>query len=363
MVAGLLLLLGVTLFWRLGAASFWDPDEAHYAQASRELILSGDWMAPHYNGQPFFDKPIVFYWMQALPMALGFDVEWSARVGGALAGVVLVAVTWWLGTVLAGPATGVLGALLMAANPGLFGLARYAILDLPFTTALFAGVAMIAVAMLRQRNRLEWPGYALIGVATAIKGPLALVLCGLVFAATAAVSADLRRRLFGLRWVRGLLIAGGIGAVWPAYMLWRFGQLFVDNYLLKENISLYATTQYQNQPGWWFYLGIIAAGMLPWTPLVASRAIEQATGGSGRGESADAFDVLLWCWVGAILAFFSFSSFKLDHSIFPTTPALCLITARSWWRWRARPAQAPLLIRWSVALIGPILIATGTGMS
>src|SRR5262245_43340295 len=60
-VAGGAAVLFTTLLWRLGEPSFWDPDEAHYAETTRELLLSGDWLAPMYNGAPFFDKPIVFH--------------------------------------------------------------------------------------------------------------------------------------------------------------------------------------------------------------------------------------------------------------------------------------------------------------
>ena len=52
--------LFVVVFWRLGVPSFWDPDEAHYAETTSELIATGDWWAPYYNEQPFFDKPIFF---------------------------------------------------------------------------------------------------------------------------------------------------------------------------------------------------------------------------------------------------------------------------------------------------------------
>src|SRR5213593_1743475 len=45
-------LVFVVLFWRLGTPTFWDPDEAHYAETSREMLASGDWWAPHFNGQP-----------------------------------------------------------------------------------------------------------------------------------------------------------------------------------------------------------------------------------------------------------------------------------------------------------------------
>src|SRR5262249_42639854 len=78
-------ILFVVLFWRLGTPSFWDPDEAHYAQTTRELIERGDWLAPYYNQQPFFDKPIFFHVLQALPMSLFGPSEVAARLGPALA--------------------------------------------------------------------------------------------------------------------------------------------------------------------------------------------------------------------------------------------------------------------------------------
>ena len=58
-------LLFIVLFWRLGSPTFWDPDEAHYAETSRELLRTGEWLAPFYNERPFFDKPILFHWLQA----------------------------------------------------------------------------------------------------------------------------------------------------------------------------------------------------------------------------------------------------------------------------------------------------------
>ena len=62
--AGWAAVVYVVAFMRLGFPSFWDPDEAVYAVASHEMLRTGDWLAPMYNGAPFFDKPILFCWMQ-----------------------------------------------------------------------------------------------------------------------------------------------------------------------------------------------------------------------------------------------------------------------------------------------------------
>src|SRR4026207_2080323 len=53
-------LLFVVLFWRLGVPSFWDPDEAHYAQTTQEMVATGDWLAPVYKEEPLFHKTRFF---------------------------------------------------------------------------------------------------------------------------------------------------------------------------------------------------------------------------------------------------------------------------------------------------------------
>src|SRR6476619_1927582 len=79
-LAAAALVLFVVLFWRLGAPSFWDPAEAHYAETTRELIETGDWLAPYYNDRPFFDKPILFHWLHALAMRVAGVSELGARL-------------------------------------------------------------------------------------------------------------------------------------------------------------------------------------------------------------------------------------------------------------------------------------------
>ena len=138
----------VVLFWRLGAASFWDPDEAHYAETTRELLITGDWWAPYYNQQPFFDKPIFFHQLQAVAMLGAGRNELGARLVPALAALALVLITGWLGATLISVEAGLVAALLLAMNPGVFALARYAILDTLFTALLFGGVGLLAVAAL-----------------------------------------------------------------------------------------------------------------------------------------------------------------------------------------------------------------------
>lgn len=361
-------ILFVVLFWRLGAPSFWDPDEAHYAETTRELVETGDWLAPYYNERPFFDKPILFHWLQGIPMALVGPLgaghsnghnELAARIVPALAALALVGVTAWLGAVLFSADVALIAALLLATNPALFALARYGILDTVFTLFLVAGAALVSVSALQRRPRLQWPGYVAIALAVLVKGPLALVLCGLTFGLTLLLSAEARARLLELRLFRGILIVLVIAAPWFIYMGFRFGEAFINGYLLDENIRLYAADRFTPtaSSSVWFYFRVLAAGLLPWTGIVVGRLWDDVRAAVRRDGSLDPVDVLLWSWTMAILAFFTFSKFKLDHYVFPTAPTLCLLCARAWVAVRERPDDPRHAgSRIGLSLVGPLLL-------
>jgi 4-amino-4-deoxy-L-arabinose transferase-like glycosyltransferase len=355
--------LFVVLFWRLGAATFWDPDEAHYAETSRELIVSGDWLAPYYNERPFFDKPILFHWLQGASMALIGPTEFAARLVPALAALALIGITAWIGFRLVSADVAIISALLLATNPATFALARYAILDTVFTAFMFGGAALVSVSALQQRSRLQWAGYFLIAMAVFTKGPLAFVLCGAAFGAAIALSvvlsSDLHRRLLRLRLVSGFVLATVMAAPWFVYMWFRFGEAFVSGYLLDENIRLYATDRYTptESTSFWFYFRVLAAGLLPWTPLIVGRLIDDLRAAFRRDKSLDVIDVLLWDWTFAIIVFFSLSRFKLDHYVFPAAPALCLICARAWVAVHREPEESRNAgARVGLWLIGPLMM-------
>jgi 4-amino-4-deoxy-L-arabinose transferase-like glycosyltransferase len=355
------LLLFVVLFWHLGTPTFWDPDEAHYAETSREMIATADWLAPFYNEQPFFDKPVLFHQLQGIAMRWLGDPEFGARLVPALAALALVAITVWFGTVTVSRDVGLVAGLMLAACPGVFGLARYAILDTLFTMFTFGGAACLAVAALQDRPRLQWLGYIAIAFGVQTKGPIALVLCGVAMVVLMTLSPDLRRRLLALHWAIGLLVIAAVSAPWFVYMYVRFKDGFVNGYILDENVRLFASSRFANQPGFWFYFRILAAALLPWTGLLIGRFVDDARA-LLRRERLDGVEMMLWGWTLAVVGFFTFSTFKLDHYVFPAAPALCLLCARAWSDVRAD--QMALRNRGSrvgLYLIGPFLVAVGVG--
>jgi len=251
--------------------------------------------------------------------------------------------------------------LMLTACPGLFGLARYAILDTLFTMFMFGGAACLAVSALRDRPHLQWAGYVAIALGVQTKGPIALVLCGLTMLLLMALSADLRRRLLALHWALGLVVIAVVSSPWFVYMYVRFKDGFVNGYILDENFRLFAGSRFGNQPGFWFYFQILAATLLPWTGLLIGRLIDDVRA-LMRGERLDGVETMLWGWTLAVVGFFTLSTFKLDHYVFPAAPALCLLCARAWADVRAaQDSPRNRASRVGLYLIGPFLVAVGVG--
>ena len=138
----LLVLFGVCFvlfFVNLGQWDLWNPDEPRYAQVSREMVSSGDWILMHLNGQVYGEKPPLFFWAIGLSSFLmnGFN-SFSARFPSALFGTLTVLLTFFLGKKLYCSRTGFLSGLVLATNVEFAYLATRANIDATltfFTTA------------------------------------------------------------------------------------------------------------------------------------------------------------------------------------------------------------------------------------
>jgi 4-amino-4-deoxy-L-arabinose transferase-like glycosyltransferase len=352
-IAGWAVVCWVQFAWRLGYPSFWDPDEATYAETTREMLAAHSWFVPIYDGRLFFDKPPLFYLLQMAPFSVFGATEFAARLVPAIsAGAILVTVAWF-GRHLFNRDVGRNSALMFAVLPATFALSSYAILDMTFTAFLFGGCALLTVSALDERPRLQWPGYVLLALAVLTKGPVALVLSGVAFAISLVLAPDARRALLRLNWGRGLLLIVVLSGPWFLYMWLRFGDAFVTGYLLRENLWLFAGSLYGSQRSMLFYPKVILVGLLPWTPLLIGRLFD-ATRGLGIGTA----ERLLWSWSIAVVGFFTLSGFKLDHYVFPAAPALCLLCAAAWSQARSEKKH-PIGIVVGLVAIPLVLFAAG----
>ena len=350
----------IVVFWRLGYASLLDPDEAHYAEMTREMLHSSSWLVPLLNGQPFIDKPVLFHWLQGASVALLGETEFAARVPSAVAAIALFATTRWAGTALLGAEVGEWGAIMFATVPATFALASIALFDMVFAAFLFGGIACLLVAAKEGRPRLELFGYGLLTLAVMTKGPVALVLVALFFLAASVSGADTRQRLHSLHWKSGLCLVVLAASPWFIWMSGRFGDAFVKGYLLAGNLWYFTQPAvFSNRAiSHTFYARVFASAFFPWSAVVIGRAIDLLRS-VRRGLHLEPEEKLLWIWTLMVIGFFSAARFKLDHYIFPAAPSCCLLAAHAWRRAATDEDGRSDATRFSIFVIAGVLIVGG----
>ena len=338
-----------------------DPDEAHYAQLTREMLRAGSWLVPLLDGVPYIDKPVLYHWLQGASMWLLGESEFAARLPSAIAAIGLFALTRWVGVALFGAAIGEWGAVMFATIPATFALASIGMMDMIYTMLLFGAVGCLLVAAREPRPRVEVAGYALLALAVMTKGPVALVLVGLFCCAAWIAGGEVRARVGGLRWKSGLLLAAIAAAPWFVWMYVHFGDAFIQWYVLAGN--LYYVTQPASFSGravsHTFYARAFAGGFFPWSAVVIGRLADLTL----RRRSAPPMSTdekLLWLWSFVVIGFFSLARFKLDHYIFPAAPVLCLIAAKTWQDATVAEGARSSFTRLAVIVLGGGLVLAGT---
>jgi 4-amino-4-deoxy-L-arabinose transferase-like glycosyltransferase len=326
----LLVLSGTLFFFRLGTPGLFDADEPAYAQAAREMLETRDWITPHFNGRPRFDKPILFYWLITLTYRVFGVTELAVRFWSALAAVILVLVIARAARRWFGPPADLLAGLAFTTNLLTALLARAAVTDMLLT--LFVTLAILAgvEALSGSPQPGRWwatTGWAAMGLAVLVKGPVGLVIPGMALGGTLLVFRELRsglRRLFP--W-QGLALFAAITFPWYVLVLAANGWAFVEGFVIKHHVTRYTGVISSHAGPLWFYLPVTLIGFFPWSGFLP-RGLWQAGRLARRREARDRADRLLVacaCWAGGVFIFFSFAGTKLPSYLFPAFPAMALL--------------------------------------
>src|SRR5213592_663552 len=185
-IAGTLALFCYVLFFHgLGGIGLIGPDEPRYAAIAREMAMSGDYITPRLYGTPWFEKPVLVYWLASTSYKLfGFN-EAAARLPSAVAASICVFFVYWCGRKLWDAWIGLLAGLILATSIGFFAFARAASMDMPLAACLTTALVffLFGVNDVDRRRRLWFPAfYAALGLGVLAKGPVALLLPALSLA-------------------------------------------------------------------------------------------------------------------------------------------------------------------------------------
>src|SRR5437867_2031966 len=169
----------VFFFHGLNSIGLIGPDEPRYAAIARDMLLTGDYITPRLNGAPWFEKPVLMYWLAAIGYKIFGINEAGARFPSALGATICVFFVYWCGRRLWDRATGFLAALILATSIGWFAFARAASMDMPLTACLTMALACFLVAFndpTPQQRIWFYAFYAALGLGMLAKGPIAALL-------------------------------------------------------------------------------------------------------------------------------------------------------------------------------------------
>lgn len=330
-------------WFTLNNRALWFSDEVRYGNAYQNLVLNGKWMVLSLNGQPYPDKPPVYFWFLWLIDTLTpADMPTVFFLGAALSGLFLLMASYALARTLGLNRTvSLAGVLILLSSFFLAGLFHYSRMDLLFAAFIILAHACLFKAFsLKDQGR--WPIYAfiLMGLATLTKGPLGFIF-PLLNSAIYLLWKGQLRRLFTRRMGLGLLSMVGMLATWVLGVILVEGPDFLMNTVLGKHVIQRATKTFHHREPFHYYLVAFPLAWLPWTLYLFVAPVKKAFSLSRWGElwasrreaGPRAF---LWIMFAATFIFLSSLSGKVLVYILPMFPPLAFLMADSMTRLDAK---------------------------
>ncbi|HWZ97317.1 MAG TPA: glycosyltransferase family 39 protein [Candidatus Dormibacteraeota bacterium] len=355
--------LAVCYFCNLGAIGFVGPDEPRYAWIARDMAETGDWVTPRLYGKPWFEKPVLYYWMAGASFKLFGVSEAAARLPSAICALFATLALAWLAWRIYGAETAQWLLLLLPTSVGMIGFSHAAATDMPFSGMLTIAMVCAAVILGLVQNENtpilpRTPWFALIlfgfflGLAVLAKGPAAIILCGGAVFFWALFTKKWRN---AFRLLHPAAIASFCATALPWYVLCaRRNPDFFRVFIIEHNFRRYLTPEFQHIQPFWYYIPVLSVAFLPWLALALGALV---------GWSAAKFSfrpnqstIYFLCWALFCVAFFSTSKSKLPGYILPGFPVVILLSSVAVSSARSILRKAILI---ACVIAGVLFIATG----
>jgi len=325
----LAVLISLFFCFMIGNRALSVPDEGRYVEIPREMVATGDYLTPRLNYVKYFEKPVLFYWLEAFSIRLFGLNEFTLRLWPALFALFGCLAVYAAGARLFGRRSGLIAAVVLATSFLYYGLSRAIILDMPVAVLLTAALLSFLLGThevpgLRRRLYL-WGFYAFSALAVLTKGLIGALIPGMVIAAWIVLLGEWRV-LKTMYLPSGLTLFMLIAAPWHI-MVGRANPEFFYFYFYQEHFLRYLTKMHSRYQPAWFFFPIVLLGLFPWSAFLV-QAVKHSLPASWRERHEHRDTLFLLLWAGLVFLFFSASSSKLVPYILPVFPPLALLIGR-----------------------------------
>ncbi|MEH2135373.1 ArnT family glycosyltransferase [Nostoc sp.] len=357
-----LMVIGWIAFgWNLGNTGLIDETEPLFAEASRQMFVTGDWITPFFNGDTRFDKPALIYWCQAIAYHIIGVNEWAVRLPSAIAafGLICLAfytIQWYLAKQdeleqVSRPTrrylTSFTAAALMALNPETIIWARTGVSDMLLTGCMASALLCFFLGYAGEEGSREqgeitnsqFPNkwylacYVLIAGAILTKGPVGIVLPGIIVGAFLLYVGRFREVLREMRLLVGMLIILGLSVPWYALVIWRNGWNYINSFFGYHNLERFTEVVNGHSAPWYFYFIVVLLGFAPCSVYIPIAVIRLKFWQRSHWRSLERFQqfgLFAWFWFASIFGFFCIAVTKLPSYVLPLMPAAAILVALLW---------------------------------
>lgn len=317
-----ILLAASFLLYALGSGQvpLMGPDEPRYSQVGREMFDHGDYITPTLGGSPWFEKPVLLYWMQSAGYALFGVSEWAARLPSILAAIFTIWILTWTVRRFTRDNVAFLSGVVLSTSLFFIAFGHAATFDMLLTACVAASLCCFLMHEVEPHRKWLWWAYAAVGAGVLAKGFVAPIVVGLAMLTYLLASGRIHR-LREYRVLPGALLAAAVAGIWLVPVTLIHGFRFWDDFFLQHHLMRYTTSKYHRSGGILFYVSVFLVGSFPWTPALFLKSESFPTAHSLRR--------MAWCWFLSTFVFFSLSQSKLPGYILPLMPAFAILAGLS----------------------------------
>lgn len=346
----------LAFFWNLGNTGLIDETEPLFAEAARQMTVTGDWITPYFNGETRFDKPPGIYWLMAIAYRLVGVSEWAVRLPSAITAIALVSFGFYtlysyghysLGDrgakiVKKMPVARFLlpwiGAATMAFNPETITWGRIGVSDMLLTgfmcsalLAFFLGYA--GSAKNSSSNQWYLAFYVFSAFAVLAKGPVGIVLPVLIISSFLLYVGKFREVWQEIRPLLGSLIFLEITLPWYVLVIARNGKAYIESFFGYHNFERFTSAVNNHAGPWYFYFLVVLIGFAPWSiylPVAIAKTQFWQRRYWSRQPRQSHLGLFAFFWFSCIFIFFTIAATKLISYVLPLMPAAAILMALFW---------------------------------
>jgi len=340
----------MAFWWRLDGTGLVDETEPLFAEASRQMVVTGDWITPYFNGATRFDKPPLVYWIMAIAFKIGGVNVWAVRFPSALAATGLTGLGFY--TLKQFGHSGLqngdggrsawfvawLGAALIALNAQTIAWARTGVSDMLLSGCMGAALFSFFIGyglsgQVKAQTRWYLAFYILIALAVLTKGPVGIVLPGLIVGIFLMYMGNVRTVLGEMQLLRGILLFLVLTVPWYVLVIQANGEAYINSFFGYHNLERFSHVVNNHRAPWWFFFAVVPLSFAPWSaylPVAIARLQFWRINHWRKQPRASHLGIFALIWFVVVFSFFTIAATKLPSYTIPLLPAAAVLTALFW---------------------------------